>query len=154
LEHLRQPEEALASLRQVLKPGGTITVIEGDHGSAFFHPDSALAARTIQCLVTMQARLGGNALVGRQLFPLLNRAGFREVQVSPRFVYAESSRPRWVDGFTKRTFIAMVEGVRESALKAGIIDAEAWERGLAELRASAGSEGAFCYTFFKGVGLK
>src|SRR5512147_261679 len=31
LEHLSQPVEALAALKRVLKTGGTITVIEGDH---------------------------------------------------------------------------------------------------------------------------
>ena len=36
---------ALASLRPLIRPGGTITVIEGDHGSAYFHPDSAGAAK-------------------------------------------------------------------------------------------------------------
>jgi ubiquinone/menaquinone biosynthesis C-methylase UbiE len=32
-----EPEQALAALRRLLKPGGTLTVIEGDHGSIFFH---------------------------------------------------------------------------------------------------------------------
>ncbi len=41
LEHLRHPVTALNALRKVLRPGGTITVIEGDHGSAYFHPDNA-----------------------------------------------------------------------------------------------------------------
>ncbi|MGH8764786.1 MAG: class I SAM-dependent methyltransferase, partial [Burkholderiales bacterium] len=36
LEHLRRPLEALAALKKLLRPGGSITVIEGDHGSAYF----------------------------------------------------------------------------------------------------------------------
>ena len=47
LEHLPHPVEALAALRELLRPGGTITVIEGDHGSAYFHPDSEAARRAI-----------------------------------------------------------------------------------------------------------
>jgi len=43
LEHLARPVDALAALKRLLRPGGTITVIEGDHGSAYFHPDSAAA---------------------------------------------------------------------------------------------------------------
>ena len=31
LEHLAKPEEALALLRRLIRPGGTITVFEGDH---------------------------------------------------------------------------------------------------------------------------
>jgi len=36
LEHLSRPVDALRRLKEHLRPGGTITVIEGDHGSAFF----------------------------------------------------------------------------------------------------------------------
>jgi SAM-dependent methyltransferase len=154
LEHLRQPGEALRRLRAVLKPGGTLTVIEGDHGSTFFHPRSAAAWRTIQCLIDVQAAVGGNALIGRELYPLLCSAGFGEVAVSPRFVYVDASRPTWVEGFTHNTYIAMVEGVREQALAAGLIDRAAWDAGIADLKASAGPEGIFCYTFFKAVAVK
>jgi SAM-dependent methyltransferase len=152
LEHLPSPAAALAGLRRVLKPGGTVTVIEGDHGSAYFHPDSPHARRAIQCLVDLQARAGGNSLIGRALYPLLRDAGFREVEVSPRMVYVDASRPDLVEGFTKQTFTAMVEGVRERALAAGLVDETAWQEGIADLYRTAEAGGTFCYTFFKAVG--
>ena len=109
----------------MLKPGGTITVIEGDHGSTYFHPDSPHARHAIRCLIELQARAGGDSLIGWTLYPLLVDAGFRHVTVSPRMVYVDSSRPQLVDGFTKNTFTAMVEGVRERALAAGFFKAVA-----------------------------
>ena len=151
LEHLSRPRQALASLRSRLRPGGTLTVIEGDHGSTLFHPECAEARRAVDCLVALQARAGGNALVGRELYPLLVAAGLRDVAVSPRMVYVDASRPEWVEGFTRNTFTAMVEGVGERALAAGLADAETWRRGIAGLRRTAEPDGVFCYTFFKGV---
>ena len=154
LEHLRQPGEALRRLGAVLKPGGSLTVIEGDHGSTFFHPRSDAAWRTVQCLIDVQAAMGGNALIGRELYPLLLGAGFRDVAVSPRFVYVDASRPAWVEGFTRNTYIAMVEGVREQALAMGLIARPDWDKGMADLKASAAANGTFCYTFFKGTAIK
>jgi SAM-dependent methyltransferase len=154
LEHLSRPVEALAILNRLLRPGGTMTVIEGDHGSTYFHPDSSAAQRAIQCLVELQRLAGGNALIGRQLYPLMVEAGLEAVHVSPRMVYVDSSRPDLVDGFTRKTFTAMIEGVRESAIEAGITDPEAFDAGVRDLHRTADADGVFCYTFFKGVGEK
>ena len=152
LEHLSRPVAALAILRELLRPGGTITVIEGDHGSAYFHPDSPAAHAAIQCQVRLQREAGGNALIGRELYPLLVEAGFDAVHVSPRMVYVDASRPELVDGFTRRTFTAMIEGVREPALAAGLIEPERFDAGIRALYRTTGADGVFCYTFFKGVG--
>lgn len=149
LEHLKDPVGALTRLRDMLKPGGTITVIEGDHGSTYFHPDDTDARRAVACLVEVQARLGGDSLIGRRLYPLLTDAGYAEVSVSPRMVYVDGSKPHLIDGFTLKTFTAMVEGVRDQALAAGMIDAASWERGIAGLTRTAAADGVFCYTFFK-----
>lgn len=154
LEHLRNPLDALLALKSKLKKDGSITVVEGDHGSTFFHPDGQEARQTIQCLIDLQAQLGGNSLIGRQLFPLLSKAGFINPTVSPRMVYVDSSRPRFVRGFTINTFIAMVEGVQKQAIDSGIIDKATWEKGIKNLYRTAEADGTFCYTFFKGVALK
>ena len=151
LEHLPDPRLALAGLRRVLRPAGTITVIEGDHGSAFFHPDSAYAQAAIDCQIRLQSAAGGDALIGRQLQPLLEAAGYDDVVVRPRTVYADQTRPDLVEGFTRNTFTAMVESVRDDALAAGLITPAAWDRGIADLRHAADAGGTFHYTFFKAL---
>jgi len=154
LEHLARPIEALNALRALLRPGGTITVIEGDHGSATFHPDSAAAHRAIQCQVELQRAAGGNAMIGRELYPLLRKAGFRAVRVLPRMVYVDWSRPELVDGFTRKTFTAMIEGVRASAIAAGIVEPAVFDQGIRDLYRTAEPDGVFCYTFFKAVAVR
>jgi len=155
LEHLREPEQALLSLRRALKTGGTITVIEGDHGSAYFHPETPEAVRAWRCLIQVQAALGGDSLIGRRLYPLLDAAGFRDVEVTPRVVYCDRSRPAYRDGFAGKTIAPMVEGVEKQALDMGLMDPEAWRRGLADLyRIAESPEGVFNYTFFKAVAVR
>jgi len=154
LEHLPQPVEALNMLKKYLKKNGTITAIEGDHGSAYFYPDSEAAHKAIQCQVELQRRAGGNAMIGRELYPLLNQAGFKSVRVSPRMVYVDSSKLQLVDGFTKKTFTAMIEGVREQAIKSGIIEEHVFDQGIKDLYRTAEPDGVFCYTFFKATGNK
>lgn len=151
LEHLADPAAALRSLRRLLRPGGTITVIEGDHGSVFFHPDSPRARATVDHLVRLQAAAGGDALMGRRLQPLLTAAGYRDATVDPRTVYADPSVPALVEGFTRQTFVAMVASVRAEAVAAGLTTAADFDRGVADLERAAGPEGTFHYTFFKGV---
>jgi ubiquinone/menaquinone biosynthesis C-methylase UbiE len=154
LEHLPNPIEALLCLRRVLKRGGTITVIEGDHGSTYFHPDSPDARKAIQCLVNIQAELGGNSLIGRQLYPLLKKSKYDSIRVSPRMIYVDSSKPDLVEGFTKNTFIAMVEGVKEQAMRSRLMEEAAWDQGIRDLYRTSWEDGTFIYTFFKGKALK
>jgi ubiquinone/menaquinone biosynthesis C-methylase UbiE len=154
LEHLKEPVQALINLIRTLKRGGSITVIEGDHGSFYCYPESREALLAVGCLIEIQVRMGGNSLIGRQIYPLLNKAGLKQVNVSPRMVYVDSSRPDLVEGFSKKTFTAMVEGVREQALKLGIISEETWDKGIRDLYRATEEDGTFCYTFFKGTAIK
>jgi SAM-dependent methyltransferase len=147
LEHLPDPVAAAAGLRRVLRPGGTITVIEGDHGSVFFHPDSSAARAAIGGLVALQAAAGGNGLLGRQLQPVLAAAGYQDIVVEPRTMYVDPTRPALVEGFTRNTFTAMVAGVRDDAVAAGLLSAAEFDQGLADLRRT--ESGTLHYTFAK-----
>jgi len=153
LEHLADPHAALGAVGGAVRPGGTVTVVEGDHGSAYFHPDSAAARAAIECQVELQRRAGGDANIGRRLYPLMVGAGFDEVSISPRVVYADASRPGLVDGFTRRTFTTMIKGVREPAVAAGLLPAAEFDAGIRDLYRTAEPDGTFSYTFFKAVGL-
>ncbi len=154
LEHLARPVAAIQALTRLLKPGGTITVIEGDHGSAYFHPDSAAARAVIACQVELQRRAGGDAMIGRRVYPLMIEAGLAEVSVSPRLVYVDGGRPALAEGFIRNTFTAMIAGVRQASIEAGLTDAATFDTGLQALLRTAAADGVFSYCFYKGVGVR
>jgi len=48
----------------------------------------------------------------------------------------------------------MIEGIRESAVKAGLVKEHAFEKGIRDLYRTAEPDGVFCYTFFKATANK
>ena len=129
-----------------------MTVIEGDHGSAYFHPDSAAAHAAIDCQVQLQANAGGDALIGRRVYPLMVEAGLADVRVSPLVVYADGGRPEWAEGFTRQH--VRRDGRGRARARAGRRDdrRREFDTGVRDLYRAAEPDGTFSYTFFKGTG--
>ena len=88
------------------------------------------------------------------LHPLLREAGFNSIHISPRMVYVDSGKRDLVDGFTKNKFATMIEGIRNAALKAGIVDQIIFDKGIQDLYRTTEADGVFCYTFFKAFAAK
>lgn len=78
-QHLEKPELALENILRVLKPGGTLCVLDIDDNWTSFSPASTAFIKFIRRAGAGQKRKGGNRLIGSQLYGLLNGAGFKNV---------------------------------------------------------------------------
>jgi len=145
LEHLSDRRAALETIRRALKPGGTITVIEGDHGCCRFFPETPAARAVWKALSVRQRRLGGEPDIGRRSHAELTGAGFVEARTELRPVWVDGTNPYLRDAFVRLIITPMVAG----GVDDDVIDAETRRRGLAELEATADEGGSFFYGFFR-----
>jgi ubiquinone/menaquinone biosynthesis C-methylase UbiE len=155
LEHLPNPHQALVDMKRILKPGGTLTAIEGDHGSCFWYPETAASLKTWQCLIDSQQSLGHDPLIGRRLYPLLREAGFNVGGVAPKWVYTDANNPRLMDGVLNQIIVPMTKTAKDQSILQGLIDEKTFNQGIADLeRTGTPPDGTFFYTWFKAMAVK
>jgi len=155
LEHLDDPPGALAELKRVLVPGGSITVIEGDHGSCFWHPQTPDSRKVWECMIRTQQSLGHDPLIGRRLYTILKEANLDIQYVIPKWVYTDFGTPELTDGAINKIIVPMTQTAREQSLAMNLANTVTWEQGINDLeRVAFDPAGTFFYTWFKGVGTK
>lgn len=82
LWHLREPVQALAEIRRVLRLGGIVGIRDCDWGGRIYAPAMPLLERWWGLTVRIRQRNGGNPFLGRHLRGLLLEAGFERINAS------------------------------------------------------------------------
>ena len=140
LEHLADPVRALVSLRR-LPPSRNDHRHRGRSRIGLLSPRQ-LVGTSGHPLSGRAPAPGGWECVDRPpALPLLAETGFEGIAVSPRLVYVDSSRPLLVDAFTRKTFTAMIEAVRDDAIAAGLMDAASFDAGIQALHRTTRPDG-------------
>lgn len=154
LGRIPRPDVVLGQFGKVLKMSGTITVVEGDHGSMFLYPPSAAAQRVVAATIELRARGGEDATIGRSLYPLLQRAGFCNIRVVPKVVYRDEKQNGVPQQLAAVGFFASVQAAADDALGRTLLDKESWTQGIVDLRKAADPGGTFTYTYFRALAEK
>ena len=77
VQHLPDPQRALAEVRRATRPGGAIVIADIDDAAIVLHPEPAGYAALMGASAAAQRALGGDRHVGRKLHALLAEAGWR-----------------------------------------------------------------------------
>jgi SAM-dependent methyltransferase len=155
LEHLDDPVAALVELKRVLRPDGSITVIEGDHGSCFWHPETPASVAAWNGLIIAQQRIGHDPNIGRRLTPLLTKAGFELQTCGPAWLYADRLNPALRDGMVNHIIVPMVRSAEAQILNDQLVEPDVYRQGIADLSGVDETDGGtFFYTWFKAVAKK
>lgn len=80
-QHLDQPQKGVNELKRIIRPGGTVIIEDIDDGLLFLEPAPASFEKVQSTSERMQKELGGDRMVGRKLFSMMQKAGFSKVKI-------------------------------------------------------------------------
>lgn len=132
MEHLAHPAQALAEIRRVLRPGGTVGLCSPDWGGFLLSPpcDEAVSAYT-----RLQQANGGDPFVGHKLGEYLLEAGFEQCHLDVHYErYADPAR---IAGYLAFQLDAAEQTtharrLRDWATSPSAMFAQAWVTAIAE----------------------
>ncbi|HZW10984.1 MAG TPA: methyltransferase domain-containing protein [Phycisphaerales bacterium] len=140
LEHLREPERAVAEMVRAARPGGVIALADDDHGLCHVHPPCPEFEPVWSAYRRAYGALGLDERVGSRLPELLERAGARARGCDFIFFGGCHGAPGWEDLVTN--VVEVVRTARADIVAGALMQGEPFDRGLRALREWSGRPGA------------
>jgi SAM-dependent methyltransferase len=143
LQHLTDPVGALVEARRVIHPDGVVAARDGDFGAFTWSPADPALDRWMELYLAITTRNGHNALIGRELLGIAQRAGFTEVTVSSsNWTYADPESRAWWGGLWADRI--RYSRIADQAVSYGLSSADELEEiAQAFLRWAASDDGVF-----------
>jgi ubiquinone/menaquinone biosynthesis C-methylase UbiE len=131
-QHLASPEQALAEMARVTKPGGWVVVLDTDWGTLSTDTEETDIERRLARVCVERCLQNGYS--GRQLYRLFRRRNLEDITIE--------MIPAIVTSYALARLIAILDRVEKEALAAGILTEQELERWHSSLEC-ADREGFF-----------
>jgi ubiquinone/menaquinone biosynthesis C-methylase UbiE len=133
LEHVGDPAAVLNEMRRVLREDGRIVVMENDISAMRYDPPSAAFDEVWSAFAELQRSIGGDGLIGRKLFRMLRRAGFRDIELSiqPEVHWAGS---RGFEGWIENQ-LGNLRGAYDELIESGLASHDRIDQAIEDLAA-------------------
>ena len=132
LEHVPRPLEVVRTMVRAARPGGRIVLEDDDHDLLRLSPQVPATERAWRAYIETYPRHGCDPYVGRHLVSLLHRAGATPSRNQCLFFGSCAGHPHFAP--MVENFAGVIDGSRETVLKAGLATAGEIDAGLEELK--------------------
>ena len=133
LEHVKNPNSVLEEINRVLKKNGKLFIQENNIGVHILYPECFTYDKILNKIGILQSMLGGDAYIGKKLFSLLTKTGFRDIALSVQpeiHYYGLPTLKQWITNL-----IEIVQGSKNKLIESKLSNLDEINKAILELEA-------------------